>query len=109
MILSQISIRNIALLFAAMISTTMLFTTGTAFAAPAGKYYQAELSTPTAKKSFVHRGVFVRCADTSCTAPKANTRPDAICVKLSRKFGALKSFTVADVAFSDEKLAKCNR
>lgn len=50
------------------------------------------------------------CDAAGCSAPRTGaTRDSHVCSRLARDVGPLSAFTVADSAFDDEALARCNR
>ena len=73
-------------------------------AAQSGAYYVAELAQPVEDT----RAVAGRCAETTCVAPKASSRPLRVCRELQRKVGQLASFTAKGDALDAEALARCN-
>ena len=77
-------------------------------AAQSGAYYVAELAQPAEDTRTVAGGVAWRCAETTCVAPKASSRPLRVCRELQRKVGQLASFTAKGEALDAEALARCN-
>jgi hypothetical protein len=49
-----------------------------------------------------------RCADNSCFAQAASSRPEIVCAKVAREVGKMESFSYRGTAFDADTLAKCN-
>ncbi len=109
MSLSKISTHTGALAAAIVTSAVLFFGVPQAYAAqPTGSYYQAELvQTVTAQKELL-RGVYVKCAGTSCTAPIASSAAKNMCISIAREFGAVSTFKVGEREFNAAEIEKCN-
>lgn len=74
-----------------------------------GGFYHAELAQPVEKTTTaIAGGVAWKCTGTSCTAPKASSRPLRVCRELNREVGQLTAFTAKGEALPAEDLARCN-
>lgn len=71
-------------------------------------YYSAELTAPAAEPRSIIGGVVWQCAETSCIAAKASSRPVTMCKRVVRELGEVTSFTAGDKALEAEDLASCN-
>lgn len=71
-------------------------------------YYSAELAAPAAEERSIIGGVVWQCAETSCIAAKASSRPVTMCKRVVRELGEVTSFTAGDKALEAEDLASCN-
>lgn len=79
-----------------------------AAAADTGPYYRVELAQPATEPLLVADGLAWRCAGTSCTAAKSNSRPLTVCARLQRKAGAITRFESAKGPLDSRELARCN-
>lgn len=78
--------------------------------APAAPYYQALLAEPVAAPRVeIVGGVAWACAAERCTAAKGTSRPEVVCGRLSRKLGAVSSFSAGGSELEPGRLGKCNR
>lgn len=108
MLLSQSSSRSLVTLATAVITTGLLFTASTAQARSSAVVYTAELAAPVEATRHIIKGTVIRCAGTECKGAKSDSSPRTICARLSRKVGALESFSYKGEAMDAESLAKCN-
>ena len=76
--------------------------------AQANAYYSAELAQTAEKTRAVAGGVAWRCAETTCVAPKASSRPLRVCRELRRKVGAIVSFSADGERLDPDALTRCN-
>ncbi len=49
-----------------------------------------------------------RCSTNTCTAAKANSRPEIVCAQAARKVGKLTNFSYKGTDFDAAALEKCN-
>ncbi len=108
MLLSQSPIRNIALLFVAILTTTLIFTASAADARSKTVAYTVELQQPVEASKHIIRGTVIHCAGTECKGAKSSSSVRSVCAKLSRKVGPIASFTFKGETMDADALAKCN-
>lgn len=112
MTLSLPTFRSLSAIGLALVWTTLTF--GAALS-PANveartqvPYYSVELAAPAAEAHTIIGGVVWQCAETSCIAAKASSRPVTMCKRVVRELGAVTSFTAGEKALEAEDLASCN-
>lgn len=104
----NISQRIMAVTGAVLIATT-LFAGAAANAQQArGGYYRATLAAAATADRAIAGSVVWRCNDTSCTAPRGDSRPAIMCARLVREVGTVTAFAAGDRALTAEELARCN-
>ncbi|MEP2101598.1 MAG: hypothetical protein ABJP02_03115 [Parasphingorhabdus sp.] len=108
MLISQSPLRHIAMLFVAILTTTLIFSASAANARSKTVAYTAELQQPVEASRHIIRGTVMHCAGTECKGAKSGSSFKTVCAKLSRKVGPLASFTYKGEAVDAEALAKCN-
>ena len=112
MTLLQNTLRQAAIVGAAVVTTTLTF--GAAVApAPAqaeggsSVYYRATLAQPVEKRTELIRGGTFICSGTVCVGTKARSRPELVCERLARQFGSVTSFSYNGKELDAEALAAC--
>ncbi len=108
MLLSQSPLRNIFMLFVAMLVTTVIFTASAADARSKPVAYTAELQQPVEASRHIIKGTVMHCTGTECKGAKSGSSVKTVCARLSRKVGPLASFTYKGEAVDAEALAQCN-
>ncbi len=108
MLISQNPLRNILMLFVAVLTTTLIFTASAANARSKPVAYTAELQQPVESTRHIIKGTVIYCAGTECKGAKSGSSIKTVCAKLSRKVGPLASFSYKGEAVDAEALARCN-
>lgn len=108
MLLSQNPVRNILMLFVAMLTTTLIFTASAADARSKPVAYSAELQQSVESSRHIIKGTMIYCERTACKGAKSSSSVKTVCAKLSQKVGPLTSFSYKGDAIDAEALAKCN-
>ncbi|QTD54939.1 CC_3452 family protein [Parasphingorhabdus cellanae] len=108
MLISQTPLRHIAMLFVAILTTTLIFTASAAEARSKPVAYTAELQQPVEATRHIIKGTVMHCAGTECKGAKSGSSVKTVCARLSRKVGPLASFTYKGEAVDAETLARCN-
>jgi uncharacterized low-complexity protein len=93
---------------AALLSVVLLgATTNAAFANRGAPDYRLTPET-SLTGSKIARDTLWRCGEAGCTAAKATSRPEIVCVHAVREMGKVTSFSFRGTEFSAEALAACN-
>ena len=108
MIISQSPLRNIFMLFVAILTTTLIFTASAANARSKPVAYSVELQQPVEASQHIIKGTVIHCAGTECKGAKSGSSVKTICAKLSRKVGPIASFSYKGETMDADALAKCN-
>ncbi len=108
MLISQSPLRNIAMLFVAIMTTTLIFTASAANAKSKPVAYSAELQQPVEASRHIIKGTVIYCDGTQCKGAKSGSSIKTVCARLSRKAGPLASFSYKGEAVDAEALARCN-
>lgn len=98
-----------AFAYTALTFGTLVAPTAAEARAGEGPFYTAELSQPASERTVIAGGVAWTCRDTSCVAPKGNSRAERVCRELNRGVGEITNFTAKGEALDAEELARCNR
>lgn len=105
----KFSIRTLSFFMAVSFAMLTTMAAPSVQAATGNIYYQVELKEVSKKDKKIIRGTMIRCSETNCRGKKANSNTAAMCAKIARTFGPIKSFTAGGKAFDESKLAKCNK
>lgn len=108
MLISQTPLRNILMLFVAILTTTLIFTTSAANARGKPVAYSVELQEPVEVSRHIIKGTMIHCAGTECKGAKSGSSVKTVCAKLSQKVGPITSFSYKGKAMDADALAKCN-
>lgn len=86
---------------------TMSVAAGPAFAARSAPDYRVT-TVDAVKGTKIANDTLWRCANNTCVADSAPSRPEIVCAKVAREIGKLDSFAFRGEAFDADTLAKCN-
>jgi hypothetical protein len=106
--MANILSRIVPLASAALLSFVVLgATTNAAFANRGAPDYRLTAET-SVTGSKIARETLWRCNDGGCTAMKATSRPEVVCVHAVREVGKVSNFSYRGTDFTAEQLAACN-
>lgn len=103
--LRQAAVAGVALLTSALTISSVV-APAPAYA-QATAYYRATLEAPVEKRTEVIRGGTFICSGTVCVGTKARSRPELVCERLGREFGAVVSFSANGTELDADGLAGC--
>lgn len=101
-------LRNMSMLFVAILTTTLIFTASAADARSKPVAYSIELQEPVEQSRHIIKGTMIYCEGTQCKGAKSTSSIRTICAKLSRKVGPIAAFSYKGEEIAPEALAKCN-
>lgn len=106
--IQKLSARSLSFFMAINIAMLTPMAVPSVQAATGNSYYQIELKEVSKKDEKIIRGTMIRCSETNCRGQKANSNTAAMCAKIARTFGPIKSFSAGEKVFDESQLAKCN-